>query len=317
MDALLPLGEWDSAYLDELEPQRESGELEKKAASPEFDLAGKAGRAKTKQMLAEQVCAFANAGGGSIVLGLNEFLAPAAVNSGVDALVGATNVERWAEEQIPKMHEPPIVGCTARFIRRPQFNNGRGALVVQVPLSERRPHWLKGDPERTYIRTGECSSPMLHRTFLDIATRRDSAEAEILEPMIFKGHESHEQWYDVPFKARIRLRSGPACSKWGFGIHLTGGATGPVCQIDAPDFGKLDFETSGRFFVGTEDLFPGRITFPAMGSTLKLRVPRLVFTDESECLAMSLYTDTAPPVFRSISVQLLYKQANAVNPFAV
>jgi hypothetical protein len=204
---LRPLSEWDDAYLDEVDATEESGELEKK---------GSAGLKRAT--IAKQVCAFANAGGGFVVFGLKDRKAGGGLDKGVNE-VGNTTIK--ALELIPKLHEPAILGCEALFIRRNgHHQRGKGVLVLAIPSSVRRPHWVKSPREPAYLRVGKHSWPMLRRTFLDIASRSDAPQAEIIS--LGKSGQPSQQdhctvWQINPI---VRTLTGPVCKEWAFELSI-------------------------------------------------------------------------------------------------
>ena len=165
-----PLNDWDLAYLDELAGQEETASFEKKAAD-----------GLTREKIAQGVCAFANSGEGFVVFGMKDEKAGGGFDGGVQATKGDQPVKDWAEALIPKLHQPPIVGCEARFIHHPSHHpSNRGVLVIAAPLSERRPHWTQGE-EKAYLRVGAHSGPMRCQTLLDISSRGTAPRGNILD----------------------------------------------------------------------------------------------------------------------------------------
>src|SRR5690348_13150660 len=100
---LPPLDEWDLEQVKEIADPAfgESGELEKKA-SAKFDLTTKPAKAETKSEIAKQICAFANAGGGFIVFGVNDIAGGGGVDGGIEDKVGSQPVREWVEALVPK-----------------------------------------------------------------------------------------------------------------------------------------------------------------------------------------------------------------------
>ena len=67
------------------------------------------------------------------------------------------------------------MGLQTAFIHKPGHHAaGYGVLAIEIPLSESRPHWLRGTRE-AFLRLGDISLPMPARTMIDMATRRGSA----------------------------------------------------------------------------------------------------------------------------------------------
>src|SRR4051794_16442299 len=126
------LDEWDADYLLEIANPScpETARLERKA-SLLFSTKGRA----TRDEIAKQVSAFGNADGGFLVFGIAD---TGGLDDGVEPLVGRQTVKDWVEAIVPKLVQPPLVGCEARLISRPgHHRDGRGALVIKVPQSDR------------------------------------------------------------------------------------------------------------------------------------------------------------------------------------
>jgi len=195
-----PLNDWDVAYLDELAGQKETANFERKASD-----------GLTKEKIAQGVCAFANSGEGYMVFGFRDEKAGGGMDEGVPATKGRQPIEDWAEALIPTLHQPPIEGCEARFIRHPAHHQpDRGVLVIAVPLSERRPHWTRDD-EKAYLRAGAISAPMRPQTLLDISSRGTVPRGSVVELVI------------APFRDRTYRKVGRLTLTVDFWACLEGG----------------------------------------------------------------------------------------------
>jgi predicted HTH transcriptional regulator len=154
------LNEWDWEYADEIATPKESTEIEKKDGQAfKVNANGKVS-AETRDEIAKQVCAFSNAVDGFLVFGINK---SGGVDSGVPRLIGRTTTKDWVEAIIPKLLLPKTVyGCEAEFIQKPGHHGpDTGTLVISIPLSARRPHWVVQDGKDVpYIRAGAHSVPM-------------------------------------------------------------------------------------------------------------------------------------------------------------
>jgi hypothetical protein len=250
-----PLEEWDEAYLREIAVPGESQTLEKKA-SPKFDPERK--KTDTQEELAKQVCAFSNATDGFLVYGIND---AGGLDAGVPEFVGSVSSKAWVEQVIPKLVKPAVNGCQAKFIRVSGHHaRGFGALVVFIPLSERRPHWITiKDKEVPYIRAGEHSYPMALQTMLDITSHPSRAQGVIEDLGEIQGGESIRPGGKLfLLNPRVRLENGPACQLWGLELRLKPARAGEFRV--PPGHNMRSVERHVVTFTGAEPLFPRRST---------------------------------------------------------
>jgi hypothetical protein len=259
---ILPLDDWDDAYLDEVAKSDETGFLEKKAGLM-FDPADRTQMDALRAEIAVQVCAFSNAGRGYLVFGIGDKTRQ--LDRGVPEYIGKRYVKDWVEELIPKQLEPPVHGCRARFMHRASHHQtGFGVLAVEIPLSDARPHWVRGDKEQPYIRAGAHSHPMTRRTFLDIASRAGEAPTgEVLDPELYTEGDvvwsSEYNWF-VRLRPAVRLLTGPPCKDWGVELSVPPGG-GAAFKSKVGDFSKAD---GAVYIPGKGALFPRRTArFPS------------------------------------------------------
>jgi predicted HTH transcriptional regulator len=175
-----PIEEWDSDYLLEVAPLLENEGYERKASALfMLDSRGKPTSA-TETEIAKQVCAFANAGDGFLVFGINN---DGKLDDGIPAQIGRTPVKEWVEARIPKLTTPSIPDCKVAFIKRAGHHaNDKGALVIFTALSDYRPHWIKEEgKEGPYLRTGSHSDYMTLQTFRDMISRTPSPRPPDIE----------------------------------------------------------------------------------------------------------------------------------------
>jgi predicted HTH transcriptional regulator len=129
------IDEWDAACLQSIATPDETADLEKKGSALLDPLHNKSA---TKEELAKQICAFANASAGFLVYGV-------ASNGGLDSgaldTVRTESIKAWLEKVIPEITNPPVNNCQARILRVPGHHaQGRCAVVISIPLSDHRPH---------------------------------------------------------------------------------------------------------------------------------------------------------------------------------
>jgi hypothetical protein len=219
-----PLADWGEEYVREVATKSEGFDLEKKANvkfNPENDKRG------TEAELAKQVCAFANASNGVLIYGVadNGTLDPGVPEYG-SASGGHSrqSAKAWVDQAIPRLVTPPPAEFQTRHIHLPGHHApGYGVLVVEVPASNRRPHWItEAGKEIPYIRAGEHSYPMSLQTFLDISSRTAAAAGDIRELGQIGDAEFNQQtstWV-MRFNPIVELITGPPCELWSLVIRL-------------------------------------------------------------------------------------------------
>jgi hypothetical protein len=95
-------------------------------------------------------------------------------------------------------------------------------LVLNVPSSDRRPHWIKDNQQTAYLRVGEHSAPMGRQTFLDIATRGSTPKAQIKGLGILDCHPPGDTGAkQFGFDPLVRLERGPVTELWCMQLTLT------------------------------------------------------------------------------------------------
>jgi predicted HTH transcriptional regulator len=114
---LRQLSDWDAAYLNEVEAMDETRLMEKKQSD-----------GLKPDEIAKQVCAFAIAGGGFVVFGIKArkdrggFDQGAPTQQSSQARPGNQDTKAWIEALILTLHEPPITGCAARLLPKPNHH---------------------------------------------------------------------------------------------------------------------------------------------------------------------------------------------------
>jgi hypothetical protein len=164
-----PLTDWDDAYLLEVA----NGQVETEFFEKKGSALWTATDAKLKLKIAQAVCALSNSGGGFFVIGMEK---DSGFDAGIEELRGRIPAKEWIEGLIPTLVRPAVYDCTARFMSHTSAHvQGKGVLIVGIPPSNRRPHWIiRGHREIAYIRAGEHSLPMRMQTILDIESRADA-----------------------------------------------------------------------------------------------------------------------------------------------
>ena len=130
--------------------------------------------------LAKEVSAFANSGGGQLVLGLvnpssetNNWVVD---EGGVSTSVkGKISTREWLEDVIPNLVEFPLTEFNVYQIltesSNSQIMHDRAIYVVDIADSSHAPHQSTRD-KRYYARVAGKSQPLSHRMIVDIMGRR-------------------------------------------------------------------------------------------------------------------------------------------------
>lgn len=138
---------------------------------------GKIGRPAREEM-AIAIVAFANAYGGTVLLGVDE----GAGNTGIPAelvpLPRAADLAERLHRAISDVVDPPLPGFATHAILAPGAE-GTGVIALRVPASDAAPHGT-GSPPACYVRRGASATPMTMRdiqsVFWDARTRRERVE---------------------------------------------------------------------------------------------------------------------------------------------
>lgn len=291
MTALRSLAEWDEDYLrSEIAVSPELSWLEKKASARIALTSRNVPDAESKLELAKQVSAFSNAGQGYLVYGITS---AGQFDGGVPTMIGNRTIKEWAESVIPDLVHPQATQCEARMFQLSSIHSSQHCvLAISIPLSDSRPHWVNSD-DTAYIRAGEHSLPMKPQTFLDIASRGDAAQVEIvgLNPGTPTFQGPH---HSFPINPCIQLMRGPVCNQWA--LELT--THGDTLYLRCPDSNEgIRIATRERLYLmGTEPLFPGRPT-----SVVRLPISLEIDTSLNRELSVSavLYAGSAFPSRRT------------------
>lgn len=286
-----PLDEWDAAYVQSLESVTESATFEKKA-SPAYDPDGKKG--ETRDELAKQVCAFANAGDGFLVYGFDDKTGK--LDAGVMEKINRQPIKAHVEGWIPKLLHPPITSCQAMLIPIPGHHAAdRGVLVVSIPLSERRPHSY-GDV--AYIRAGEHSVPMRLQTFQDISSRGTAPQVEIVD-VGKEGFRKDQHMILFEINPRVKLVAGSVCHYWCVEIDVSEG-----CKVSPRGATPKHMRNDGMQklnIIGEEPLFQQRLTRVLRSESIFVTCPGIAEVIE---ITISLYAEAAQPVKRTFTLKV-------------
>lgn len=283
------LDDWDAAYVTEAATLDESVNLEKKQRE-KFDLTGSKGA--LKEVLAKAISAFSNTDGGFLIFGLPD---DGGFDAGLLNLVGHEPATHWIEKTASNLVSPKVFKCRARFITCPaQHAADHGVLIIQIPKSDARPHWVTTtDKQDAYLRIGARSEPMPKQTFVDILTRGSQPSIEIMDLIVSK--DTAEQWSLSPV---VALNVGPVCHNWVVDVLCTPDGAKLIMSMNS---NHTKISESHLALEGIEPLYQGR---PTKATSHPVRFS----ADKGKALTdykfkVRVYAESMPPVERDFSLK--------------
>lgn len=149
-------------------PSEEPDEFDRKAGKL-FDDQG-----KFLDSVAKALSAFANSGGGSLIIGVNDDGTP----DGLPMFVGKTRMRDWIEQKIPNLLEFPLSDFRVHTVIKDDLSIipvDRDVIIIDVGDSAAAPHQSKRD-HIYYYRVGGRSVPASH-FYLELLRQRLSNPA--------------------------------------------------------------------------------------------------------------------------------------------
>lgn len=129
----------------------------------------------TRDELAAEVVALANAYGGRLIIGIAETQDRPRKAAGIAALPRCEKFAEQFEQALRSIVDPPIGGLQIKAVPNPE-EDGAGAIVVAVSASDLAPHGV-GRPPSAYVRRGTACEPMtmrdLQSSFWEARTKRE------------------------------------------------------------------------------------------------------------------------------------------------
>lgn len=268
--------EWDENYILNI-PTGEHDWVEfKEARSLDLSLPN-VKESDVRNKLSEQISAFANTGGGTIVYGIAD-AAPGATrmvdsNGGVSlSIKGGT--KEWLEDIIPGLVDFHLARFNIYVVigggPTSGIADGKGLILVEIPESESAPH--QAHDKKYYARVGGKSRPIQHRLVLDIIGRARHPKMHVTCEVIPEGEYDGATNSYVPtllFRCRNQGRV--------FANYVNGFMNIPAPLVSARDvedafehtlngtkYVRLYFDNTIRDLVGQIDRYMGRI-----GGTMK------------------------------------------------
>lgn len=180
-----PVREWDEEYVLNL-PYGEFDWFEVKGRRAiDFTLGTK--ESEALEMLAKAVSAFANSGGGQIVLGLKNPIGAGGQwfvdDGGIPLTIkGKAETREWLEEIIPNLVDFPLEKFNIYQVlpksSASQIREGHALFIIDIKDSPNAPHQSRRD-QKYYARVGGKSRPISHRLVTDIFNRRRHPTIEL------------------------------------------------------------------------------------------------------------------------------------------
>lgn len=270
--------------------------------------------------LAKELSAFANSGGGSIILGADDKTGK--IDGGLPLVAkGHAATKDYLEDIIPGLTDEKILGFNVIEIMRGNNKSsiapGKAVFVIEVPDSDRAPHQSMRD-QKYYVRLGSKSQPASHRIIEDIRNRLRHPKLETVGMEVLRAnHDGGGLRLDLKTCVRnlSRLRGTNVClalsaSNCDLWFHNALPTEGTIRGGSRSGIGL--FEITGPVYPEME-LHPTLfVSLPAKFSSAKgehagLRVGKLADVTlgtlwEKVILTATLYCDSAPP--SSVSFRL-------------
>ena len=175
LEALAVAGAAESLFLEfKQDLAVEKGELTSRWAQGHTKSIPEAARDK----IAKEICAFANADGGTLLLGVAETKetgAPGRYEKAVP-LPEAARLSDQLRRSLLDVIEPPLGRLEANAII---VANGNGVVVLRVPSSMLAPHRVKGKTWQCYVRREDESKTMTMREIQDMVLQREASAQRI------------------------------------------------------------------------------------------------------------------------------------------
>lgn len=189
---MIPSREWTEADILAL-PPGEQREFDRKRADI---LSG----ADWRESLAKPLCAFANSGGGSLILGV----ADDGSLLGIDPKKGSTSTKDWLEQVIPKLLSHPLEAFRVHEVLPSTPSSippGKILLVVEVADSALAPHQTT-QGRIYYYREGSHSVPAPH---FYLETLRNRLTGPALASSLVRATLLRALWHEGGLFAHIEL----------------------------------------------------------------------------------------------------------------
>jgi hypothetical protein len=164
--------DWDEAYILNNLPQWESDQIEFKGRRV-VDLTIPEVNDIDRTSLAKTLSAFANSGGGALILGINK--TRQVDDGGINVAIKPNGTKEWLEDILPHLVDSPLTKLNVYSIigKSPESTilPDRALYVVEIGDSALAPHQSIID-HIYYGRVGGRSLPLGHRMVMDIINRR-------------------------------------------------------------------------------------------------------------------------------------------------
>lgn len=128
-----------------------------------------------RDALAEEVVAFANADGGTLILGMEETDEAPPRAKGINPLPDVAGLERRLRDILAACIEPRLPYVAVRAL--PTAADGSGVILIETGPSVLGPHWVTSTRKPTIRREDRCdplSMPEVHDMVLRLARQMDS-----------------------------------------------------------------------------------------------------------------------------------------------
>lgn len=275
---------------------KEDNTFERKASAL-FATSGN-GVDRFRDEIAKQLSAFANSGGGSIILGADDITGK--IDGGLPLIAkGRATTKDYLEDIIIGLTDEKILGLNVVEVLpsddKSRIAQGNAVFVIEVPDSDHAPHQSTRD-HKYYVRLGSKSQPASHRIIEDIRNRVRHPKLEIVGMEVYKA--THDGSLRLELKVRVRnlsrLRATNVClalsaSNCDVWFHNAYPSEGTIRGGSRPGIGL--FEIAGPVYPEMELHLTLLVTLPAKFSSTRGEDADLLIGKLSDVTLGTLWDD--------------------------
>lgn len=130
-----------------------------------------------RDALAEEIVAFANADGGTLIIGMDETKDAPPRASGINPLPDVAGLERRLKDIMNSCIEPRLPYLVVRAM--PTSADGSGVVIIETSASSLGPHWVRNTRRPTVRRDDRCD-PISMQELHEMVLRRAAGKQAVL-----------------------------------------------------------------------------------------------------------------------------------------
>lgn len=257
--------------------------------------------------------AFANSGGGSLVLGVEND----GVISGIEPLRGRTPTREWLEQKIPNLLEHPLSDFRVHVVERAipsQIPEDKDVIVIDIGDSALAPHQDKRS-KKYYHRVGGHSTPASHFYLELLRSRLTNPSLDFrLTALRINSADKHSPGPFIQCELGLEVENigQVAAYKWGLRVRNIGH---PLLERDITFADRIMFDRSkfpirrgGMSSIALDStILPGDYHTVKQVFGLQLLSPEQIRTQLQEILGplrigFALATETSPGEIKQVSI---------------